>query len=160
MALSYNIVHPSAMKQGSSWKLTVASQGMPPTLWNSRAITVEQLGVVVILSTCIRKVPIFQFRAICRPGFSLFSSVPADIRWFLDEVTHLFQAVSPRSMLASTHKSVLLTVGQTDPVRTLPTCFYGIKMVDAKYHSSASVYGLRLTFWSSVVATFTSCFSV
>jgi hypothetical protein len=41
------------MKQGSSWKLAVASQGMSRILWNPRGITIEQVGVVVTLSTCV-----------------------------------------------------------------------------------------------------------
>lgn len=52
------------MKQGSSCQLTVDA--------NPRVITIEQVCVVVTLSTCVRKVVVFGLGRKTDSGFSFF----------------------------------------------------------------------------------------
>ena len=59
--------------QGSSCQLTVAG--------NPRIITIEQVGVVVTLSACVRKVVMFGLGRKTDSGFSFFSSFPANTSW-------------------------------------------------------------------------------
>jgi len=66
MALSYKTVHvyPSSIKQGPFCQLTVAR--------NLRVIIIEQVGVVVTLSTYFPKVVVFGLGRKTDSGFSFF----------------------------------------------------------------------------------------
>jgi hypothetical protein len=64
MAVSYKTVYPSSMKQCSSCQLTVVR--------NPRIITIEQVGVVVTLSTCVPKVGVVVTLYTCVPKVVMF----------------------------------------------------------------------------------------